>query len=138
MVLQLSVRRAERLLPAASALWRGREGRAYKLLSITVEGVFPRVRLDLQLLPSQAQGTPRNREQTHQQQSFPGFALGLRWWGGSLSVCFSPLSWSGDIAEAVQGQVKLRAAADNGGANLLVVAIPQELHPQNVRVGGPL
>lgn len=47
-------------------------------------------------------------------------------------------SGAGDVAQAVQGKVELRAAADDGRTHLLVVAIPLELHPQHVRVGSPL
>lgn len=47
-------------------------------------------------------------------------------------------SGAGDVAQAVQGKVELRAAADDGRTDLLVVAIPHELHPQHVRVGCPL
>lgn len=47
-------------------------------------------------------------------------------------------SWAGDVAQAVQGKVELRAAAHDGGPDLLVVAIPHELHAQHVRVGCPL
>lgn len=45
---------------------------------------------------------------------------------------------AGDVAQAVQGKVKLGAAADDGRTDLLVVSVPHELHPQHVRVGCPL
>lgn len=45
---------------------------------------------------------------------------------------------AGDVAQAVQGEVELGAAADDGGTHLFVVAVPHELHPQHVRVGCPL
>lgn len=45
---------------------------------------------------------------------------------------------AGDVAQAVQGEVKLRATADDGRTNLLVVSVPHELHAQHVRVGRPL
>lgn len=54
-----------------------------------------------------------------------------------LWVCLL-FSGTGDVAQAVQGKVELRAAADDGGAHLLVVAVPHELHPQHVRVVRPL
>lgn len=47
-------------------------------------------------------------------------------------------SGAGDVAQAVQGKVELRAAAHDGRTDLLVVAVPHELHPQHVRVGCPL
>lgn len=47
-------------------------------------------------------------------------------------------SGAGDVAQAIQSEVELRAAADDGRTHLLVVAIPHELHPQHVRVGCPL
>lgn len=45
---------------------------------------------------------------------------------------------AGDVAQAVQGEVELGAAADDGRTDLLVVSVPLELHPQHVRVGCPL
>lgn len=54
-----------------------------------------------------------------------------------LWVC-SLFPGAGDVTQAVQGKVELRAAADDGGTHLLVVAIPHELHPQHVGVAGPL
>lgn len=45
---------------------------------------------------------------------------------------------AGDVAQAVQGEVELGAAADDGRTDLLVVSVPHELHPQHVRVGCPL
>lgn len=44
-----------------------------------------------------------------------------------MSMCLL-FSRASDVAEAVQGKVKLRAAANDGGTNLLVVSSPHELH----------
>lgn len=43
-----------------------------------------------------------------------------------------------DVAEAVQGKVKFRAAANDRRTDLLEVAVPHKLHPQDVRVESPL
>lgn len=51
---------------------------------------------------------------------------------------YSLLSGASDVAEAVQGKVKLGAAADDCRADLLEVAVPHELHPHDIRVGSPL
>lgn len=50
----------------------------------------------------------------------------------------SPFSRPSDVAEAVDGQIKLRAAADDRRADLLVVAVPHELQPHDIRIRGPL
>lgn len=50
----------------------------------------------------------------------------------------SLFSRPGDVAEAVQGKVKLGAAPNDRRADLLEVAVPLELHPQDVRVCSPL
>lgn len=51
---------------------------------------------------------------------------------------YSLFSRASDVAETVQGKVKLGAAADDCRADLLVVSLPHELHPQDIRVGIPL
>lgn len=51
---------------------------------------------------------------------------------------YSLFSRTSDVAEAVNGKVKFRAAANDRRANLLVVAVPHELHPQDIRKCSPL
>lgn len=51
---------------------------------------------------------------------------------------YSLFSRTSDVAEAVNGKVKFRAAANDRRANLLVVAVPLELHPQDIRKCSPL
>lgn len=51
---------------------------------------------------------------------------------------YSLFSRASDVAEAVHGKVKFRAAANDSRADLLEISGPHELHPQDVRVGSPL
>lgn len=58
--------------------------------------------------------------------------------GHLRSSVYSLFPRAGDVAEAVNGEIKLRAAADDRRADLLVVTVPFKLHSQHVRKGGPL
>lgn len=49
-----------------------------------------------------------------------------------------PFPRAGDVAEGVHGKVELRAAANDRRTDLLVVALPHELHAKHVRVACPL
>lgn len=58
--------------------------------------------------------------------------------GHLRSSVYSLFPGAGDVAEAVNGEIELRAAADDRRADLLVVTVPFKLHSQHVRKGGPL
>lgn len=99
-----------------------RKGRADKLLSIAIGSFIPGVSLNNEFLPSQTQTTPADGEKCSNR-------TGLTIWRIShdMSVCLL-FSRASDVAEAVQGKVKLRAAANDGRTDLLVVSGPHELH----------
>lgn len=59
-------------------------------------------------------------------------------WYFSFHHTDSPFSGPSDVAEGVDGQIKLGAGADDGRADLLVVAVPHELHPHDVGIRSPL
>lgn len=59
-------------------------------------------------------------------------------WTSHRSSVYSLFPRAGDVAEAVNGEIELRAAADDRRADLLVVTVPFKLHSQHVRKGGPL
>ena len=50
----------------------------------------------------------------------------------------SLFAWPGDEAQRVKGKLELRAAANEDRAHFFVVAIPIELHGQDIGVGVPL
>lgn len=50
----------------------------------------------------------------------------------------SLFAWPGDEAQRIKGKLELRAAADEGCAHFFVVAIPIELHGQDIGIGVPL